>query len=331
MQYFICPPNCGIFAPINKITKYDTEDFDFLAPCNASFNRKKNGRSFGYVTSSVDLGFVRPKIDTGLRGRLSDSNGHILSSSSSSVNSEHIRLGCKVFLSDKKSGIVRFIGMTKFASGIWYGIELNRPLGKNNGTVQGVTYFKCPNNHGVFVQFPRIIRVLDANINQKASLCSQDESDETSSEMSVAISATSSVEIGLTGALVRASPERSSLGPSPSNRIPKTTNLKRSMSLRHNALNANRMRRSPTTLVNNNNNNKESNPQSWLRVGVNVLVNGMVAVVRYIGPVHFTDGIFLGVELRTAQGKNDGSIEGVRYFTCKYVLFYLCLSILKLN
>lgn len=206
--------------------------------------------------------------------------------------------------------------MTQFASGIWYGIELNRPLGKNNGTVQGVSYFNCPNNHGVFVQFPRIVRVLDANANQKASLCSQDESDETSSEMSMPISATSSVDIGMAGALVRASPERSSLGPSPSNRMAKSGTLKRSMSLRYNALNANRMRQSTTALVNNNN-NKDASQQSWLRVGVNVFVNGTIAVVRYIGPVHFTDGIFLGVELRTAQGKNDGSIDGVKYFTCK--------------
>ncbi len=57
--------------------------------------------------------------------------------------------------------------------------------------------------------------------------------------------------------------------------------------------------------------------QSWLRVGVNVLVNGMVASVRFIGTVHFTDGIFLGLELRTPNGKNDGTIDGVRYFTCK--------------
>ena len=82
---------------------------------------------------------VHSKIDTGLgrQNRFSEANG-ILSSSSSSVNSEDVHIGSRVFLADKKSGIVRFIGMTQFASGIWYGIQLTRPLGKNNGSVNNV-------------------------------------------------------------------------------------------------------------------------------------------------------------------------------------------------
>lgn len=64
---------------------------------------------------------------------------------------------------------------------------------------------------------------------------------------------------------------------------------------------------------------EQQQPQqpSWLRIGVNVLVNGQFATLRYIGKVHFTEGTFLGVELRTPTGKNDGTIDGVRYFICK--------------
>ncbi|KAH7392706.1 dynein associated protein-domain-containing protein [Pyrenochaeta sp. MPI-SDFR-AT-0127] len=39
-------------------------------------------------------------------------------------------------------------------------------------------------------------------------------------------------------------------------------------------------------------------------------------VVKYVGPIHVSDGIFLGIELPTATGKNDGSVRGERYFTC---------------
>ena len=33
-------------------------------------------------------------------------------------------------------------------------------------------------------------------------------------------------------------------------------------------------------------------------------------IVRYIGPTDFGEGVWVGVELRTAKGKNDGSVQG---------------------
>ena len=39
--------------------------------------------------------------------------------------------------------------------------------------------------------------------------------------------------------------------------------------------------------------------------------------MRYIGPADFGEGVWVGVELRTPKGKNDGSVQDRRYFTCK--------------
>lgn len=50
--------------------------------------------------------------------------------------------------------------MTQFASGYWVGIELDAPLGKNNGAVKGETYFTCPDNCGLFVK-PSQLRILE--------------------------------------------------------------------------------------------------------------------------------------------------------------------------
>ncbi|CAI2351530.1 unnamed protein product [Caenorhabditis sp. 36 PRJEB53466] len=50
------------------------------------------------------------------------------------------------------NGKVVFCGQTKFAEGDWVGVILDTATGKNNGTVQGVQYFQCEANFGVFVK-----------------------------------------------------------------------------------------------------------------------------------------------------------------------------------
>lgn len=61
-----------------------------------------------------------------------------------------VRIGCR-----SAEGVVRFVGETQFASGDWIGIELKEPKGKNDGQVNGVRYFRCPSNHGVFLRANR--------------------------------------------------------------------------------------------------------------------------------------------------------------------------------
>ena len=58
-------------------------------------------------------------------------------------------------------GVVRFCGATAFAAGKWVGVELNEPKGKNDGTVQGIRYFTCKKNYGVFAR-PSQVRLVKA-------------------------------------------------------------------------------------------------------------------------------------------------------------------------
>lgn len=77
------------------------------------------------------------------------------------------------------SGLISFIGPTHFQvrkalfcvclnffnngrlcfnqGGVWVGIELDTPTGKNDGTVQGNTYFTCKPKHGIFVRADKLI------------------------------------------------------------------------------------------------------------------------------------------------------------------------------
>lgn len=64
-----------------------------------------------------------------------------------------INVGDRVLVKNE-SGFIRFIGPTKFAPGQWVGIELDRPVGKNNGSLQGIKYFDCAKDgeYGIFVR-----------------------------------------------------------------------------------------------------------------------------------------------------------------------------------
>lgn len=47
------------------------------------------------------------------------------------------------------------------------------------------------------------------------------------------------------------------------------------------------------------------------------LQDGRIARVRFIGGTQFAAGEWLGVELDDTSGKNDGAVQGQRYFDCE--------------
>jgi hypothetical protein len=86
----------------------------------------------------------------------SSSSSRIKRISSSDKMPEHLYLHQRVSVGLSKNrtviGMIRFLGHTLFAPGIWVGVELTTRDGKNNGSVQGHYYFQCPMNYGLFIR-----------------------------------------------------------------------------------------------------------------------------------------------------------------------------------
>ena len=59
-------------------------------------------------------------------------------------------------------GTVRFVGSVDFVDDDkrWFGVELDHPVGRHDGTVQGVRYFAAANSTGVFVTEAKLTKIL---------------------------------------------------------------------------------------------------------------------------------------------------------------------------
>ncbi|XP_076758441.1 dynactin subunit 1 isoform X4 [Xylocopa sonorina] len=84
-------------------------------------------------------------------------------------------------------GVIAYIGHPSFATGKWIGVILDEPKGKNNGTIKGQSYFKCAENHGMFVRQSQLILLDEAgNRTEPASPSSAGSSATTPDETSAA-------------------------------------------------------------------------------------------------------------------------------------------------
>ncbi|XP_030599450.1 CAP-Gly domain-containing linker protein 3 isoform X3 [Archocentrus centrarchus] len=148
VRYFICPPKLGIFAPVSKISK-----------------------AIDQMPSSVTSTPRTPRID--LASRLAGKTkkekekkekerekAQKKKSSVASLDPEgmNVEVGDQVLVAGQKHGIVRYFGKTDFAPGYWFGIELDQPTGKHDGSVFGVRYFSCLPKYGVFAPPSRVQR-----------------------------------------------------------------------------------------------------------------------------------------------------------------------------
>ncbi|MGH0153356.1 UNVERIFIED_CONTAM: hypothetical protein FKN15_040953 [Acipenser sinensis] len=208
--------------------------------------------------------------------------------STGSVHSEEtdIQVGDKVLVVGQRTGVVRFHGKTSFAPGI----ALDKPNGKNNGSVGGVQYFSCPFKHGVFAPPSRVQRVHGS----MDSLTDISSARRNHSFPGIKRSFSTSLTI---------SPQRELSRESPVNRS-RPAFLRRSWS---------------STSAGSGGLPPAADSAVKLHQGMQVYLtsSNAIATIRYVGPADFAPGMWLGLELQAPKGKNDGSMGNCRYFTCR--------------
>uniref|UniRef100_A0A8C0S6Z5 CAP-Gly domain containing linker protein family member 4 n=1 Tax=Canis lupus familiaris TaxID=9615 RepID=A0A8C0S6Z5_CANLF len=347
IQYFKCAPKYGIFAPLSKISKAKDRRKNVAHTSGKTVPLIRSQKiDVAHVTSKVNTGLMTSKKDSASESTLSLPPGDeskpvtekdvtllgSISSSSSTSSLEHkpgytkklnarnnhkktmskspsvssrasaglnssaasvanntrcageLHLGDRVLVVGQRIGTIKFFGTTNFAPGYWYGIELEKPHGKNDGSVGGVQYFSCSPRYGIFAPPSRVQRVTDSlDTLSEISSNKQNHSYPGFRRSFSTTSASSHKEMNRRNAFANRS----------------KTALRRSWS-------------STTTAGSVEGSVK-------LHEGSQVLLTSSneMGTVRYVGPTDFASGIWLGLELRSAKGKNDGAVGDTRYFTCK--------------
>ncbi|ELV13717.1 CAP-Gly domain-containing linker protein 4 [Tupaia chinensis] len=251
-----------------------------------------------------------------------------------------LKLGDRVVIAGQKVGTLRFCGTTEFASGQWAGIELDEPEGKNNGSVGKVQYFKCAPKYGIFAPLSKISKAKDRRKNLVHTPSAKAVPLIRSHKIDVA-HVTSKVNTGTLRGSISSSSSTSSLEHKQSHpkKLNVSSNNKKTMS-KSPSLSS----RASAGIYGFFNQaflvvfilvclSRTALRRSWSSAATAAGVEGSVKLhegsqvlltssnemgtVRYVGPTDFASGIWLGLELRSAKGKNDGSVGDKRYFTCK--------------
>ncbi|KAM8899083.1 CAP-Gly domain-containing linker protein 2 isoform 2-T2 [Spinachia spinachia] len=165
VRYFECQPLQGIFTRPSKLNRQpvgegsDSHSTDSFSAQNHS-QQGGNGVPPGQ-RGVVPLreGLLNSAVKTGYESGSNMSDSGSVKGSVKKGGDKDLRVGDRVLVGGSKMGVIRYMGETDFAKGDWCGVELDEPLGKNDGAVAGTRYFQCLHKFGLFAPVHKVIRI----------------------------------------------------------------------------------------------------------------------------------------------------------------------------
>ncbi|XP_046873798.1 CAP-Gly domain-containing linker protein 1 isoform X1 [Hypomesus transpacificus] len=166
VRYFQCEDGRGIFTRASKLSRTVLPEKEANggqgspAPdASALANAAPAAGAATTAQSTSNASSMAAKAPLNRTLTASESVSNLSETDSAKKARRGLRLGDRVLVGGTKAGVVKFLGETDFAKGEWCGVELDEPLGKNDGAVAGTRYFQCLPRYGLFAPVHKVTRI----------------------------------------------------------------------------------------------------------------------------------------------------------------------------